>query len=110
MYKKLTRNFGQIVLMCAMACSEHPDIEQRDATLIAFPSPMLDRAYIRVNHPSAEPAELSVFDPTGKVLISERVTSGEYQYEIDVRDKPEGRYHVILRSATKTVTRILIKR
>ncbi|MEL6443058.1 MAG: LamG-like jellyroll fold domain-containing protein [Bacteroidota bacterium] len=76
-------------------------------TLVNSPNPFPDRTLIRFEVPSAQRAELSVWDVSGHqvaLLVDREVAAGAHEIPFDARDLPSGVYFVRLSTPQTSIT------
>jgi hypothetical protein len=95
------------VFFCVICfCCEEPETPRESNVLSVYPNPCRNVFGVRLGNANPETYYLQVFDPKGKQLLDEIVTSEE-TFQIEAADK--GAYEVILKYQNETITRKAIR-
>ena len=98
-----------LCLVIFSGCSDKVEAEvTNNKVLIVFPNPMTTAGVIVVNS-NNQPFTLTVFDPTGEVILSDTQKSSAQTFHIDVTDKPTGKYHVVCKVGSFVYSKSLLK-
>ena len=98
-----------LCLVIFSGCSDKVETEvTNNKVLIVYPNPMTTNGVISVNS-NNQPFTLTVFDPTGEVILSDTQNSSPQTFQIDVTDKPTGKYHVVCKVGSFVYSKSLLK-
>ncbi len=89
----------------APECAE----ELPQESMMVYPNPSRDIFYLRSDFLSGEPATVSVFDTSGRTVLSYQVPERTPEVELNLGQYPPGLYFVQLSSGNRQVTRKLLK-
>jgi hypothetical protein len=108
----LMRKIIMLVSLCLVifsGCSDKVETEiTNNKVLTVYPNPMTTVGIIAVNS-NNQPFKLTVFDPTGEVILSDTQNSTPQTFQIDVTDKPTGKYHVVCKVGDFVYSKSLLK-
>ncbi len=97
-------------LAVAFSCSDPVEIEiSKTNILAAYPNPMRDRGFIDVNNSSGESAMLVVFDPTGEPIVDLVLPPGSHRLDIDVTNRPKGKFQIVCKAGSTVYSKDLLK-
>ncbi len=100
---------ASLCLLIFSGCSDKVETEvTNNKVLIVYPNPMTTSGVISVNS-NNQPFTLTVFDPTGEVILSDTKNSTPQTFHIDVTDKPTGKYHVVCKVGSFVYSKSLLK-
>ena len=100
---------ASLCLVIFSGCSDKVETEvTNNKVLIVYPNPMTTVGVIAVNS-SNQPFTLTVFDPTGEVVLSDTQHASPQTFQIDVTDKPTGKYHVVCKVGSFVYSKSLLK-
>ena len=94
-----------------LAAEYQPEAEGLAFTVTASPNPSSGRAKVRVNLPEAGLVSLSVFNPTGQVMLSQERNGqiGENTFDVNYEQCPNGLYLLRVQSQGRKALLKLIK-
>jgi hypothetical protein len=101
--------FVFIILFIVLGCNDKPELEYTTNNVLAvYPSPARSNAWVAVNVLKSG-YKLKVINAKGKTILDDSVDAPEDQFNINLRDQPEGKYHVILYGNDQIIIRQFIK-
>ena len=98
------------VLLTFFGCVMIPDPGpiSSNSKVEAWPNPATTVVFVNVNNTGAA-AKLKIFDGEGQLCFDKDVPNGENQYQVDIKDSPEGTYHVVVELEHEIVKTKFIK-
>jgi hypothetical protein len=108
----LMRKIIMLAFLCLVifsGCSDKVETEvTNNKVLTVYPNPMTTVAVIAVDS-NNQPFTLTVFDPTGDIILSDTQNASPQTFQIDVTDKPTGKYHVVCKVGSFVYSKSLLK-
>lgn len=101
-----------LITLLFAGCDGQPEEVQPGAQVLSvFPNPCYHNAFVSVTNSSNEPYTLKVFDPEGNKILEELAPASDFSdFTLQIDDKPEGVYHILLETGTSTIEFQLLKR
>ncbi|CAN5412647.1 hypothetical protein BH23BAC1_BH23BAC1_34060 [soil metagenome] len=99
-----------IIINALLACDDKPDIQPENYQLFHINSnPANAVAYINVADLKGQTYTLQVFDIKGEIILEEKENQPYKNFELQLTDRPKGKYHIILRTDRVVASQELIK-
>jgi Secretion system C-terminal sorting domain len=100
---------ASLCLVIFSDCSDKVEAEINNNNVLAvYPNPMMEAGRIYVNS-NNQPFTLTVFDPTGEIVLTNSQNSSPQIFAIDVSDRPTGKYHVVCKVGNLVYSKTLLK-
>lgn len=105
-----TKFMAVAMLLVIVGCSDNSEMPQPSSVLAAYPNPMRSMLFVAVNNSTGASAQLVVFDPKGDIVSDNSIGDGFNQFQFDVSNLPDGRFHVICKVGGQIHTTEVLKK
>jgi Secretion system C-terminal sorting domain len=100
--------FVSLSLAIFSDCSDKVETEITNNVLLVYPNPTRSVGIVVVNS-NNESFTLTFFDPSGQIISSNTYNSSTQTFQIDLSDKPTGKYHVVCKVGSFVYSKSLLK-
>lgn len=92
-----------------ISCNEKVEPDFKSELIVTYPNPALSIAFIFLSN-TTQPGQIKVFDPTGDIILEQAVSTGQYNYSVDLAGSPAGKFHAVFTFGSDAIVKTFIKR
>jgi len=98
--------------LCTLAgCNNIPEEPATSQVLQVYPNPATSMAHVSFQNVSGQAFTLQIYDTKGAILLEEKGNqAGDKIFPVDLYEKPEGRYQVVLQLGEQVSTSVILKK